>query len=118
VPDALLNRRRKGFLSRTPVASVAKESAALAAGGQPMLSAQFGIIDARALALTLDRVRSGQDIPIAGLLRMLRLEYWLRHLQGWNFLPRSSSASDKCAQVRAGELPRLPFAGTQEGATK
>jgi asparagine synthase (glutamine-hydrolysing) len=78
VPDDILNRRRKAFLSRPPLTGLSTEGAEMS-GGQAH-SASLGIISPRDFSETLERARRGQEASTAVLIRALRLEFWLRHL--------------------------------------
>jgi asparagine synthase (glutamine-hydrolysing) len=84
VPDEILNRKRKAFVVRGPMARVSVEWRALLAITEDMVSESLGIVNSEALADALRRARSGEEIPIVPLMRTLRTERWLRHLQECN----------------------------------
>ena len=80
VPDAVLNRRRKAYVARAPLASFSKQSAALDQLSTDMISALFGIVDLRAFADVIERAEGGQMVCTVNLIRTLHLESWLRAL--------------------------------------
>jgi asparagine synthase (glutamine-hydrolysing) len=80
VPDELLNRRRKAFVARSPMAGISKEWNSLAGVTQHMLSSSLRIVDPSAFSETLRKARQGQEVPIVILMRTLGIEFWLRHL--------------------------------------
>jgi asparagine synthase (glutamine-hydrolysing) len=97
VPDEVLNRKRKAFVARGPMAAVSSAWSTLARLTQDMVSSSLGIIDAKLFVQALEKARSGLDIPIVPILRTAEIEFWLRHqihlrvLDGG--LPLSSKAS-------------------------
>lgn len=80
VPDEILNRNRKAFVSRTPIAAIRNDFASLIALGNHMIAASLGIVDANAFCESVRRSRNGEQIPIGGMLRSFGLELWLRAL--------------------------------------
>jgi asparagine synthase (glutamine-hydrolysing) len=81
VPDEVLNRKRKAFATRGPLATLATEWTTLLQRSQPTATASLGIIDQEALSQVLQSAGSGQEIPVSLLARTLALEWWLRELQ-------------------------------------
>lgn len=81
VPDEVLNRRRKAFATRGPLATLATEWTTLLQCSQSTATASLGIIDQEVLSQVLQSARSGQEIPVSLLARALALEWWLRELQ-------------------------------------
>jgi asparagine synthase (glutamine-hydrolysing) len=81
VPEALLNRRRKAFVARSPRVTIANQWASLVAMSREMVSASLGLVDSRAFSLALERARCGKHVAIIPLLRTLELESWLRSLR-------------------------------------
>ena len=81
VPDEVLNRKRKAFVVRAPIAAVPTEWASLAELGQNMIASSLGIIDPRIFLETLQETRRGHEVPMVPLMRTLGIENWLRRLQ-------------------------------------
>jgi asparagine synthase (glutamine-hydrolysing) len=86
VPGDLLNRKRKAFVTRTPATLVAARFTRLIEASGVLVSSKLGIIDAQAFCREAERARSGQDVPIVGLMRALQIEFWLRALAGRGLL--------------------------------
>jgi asparagine synthase (glutamine-hydrolysing) len=97
VPDGILNRKRKAFVARAPLAAVLAELPALVELSQSMVSSSLGIVDARRLSEAFESAGRGQQIPIVPLLRTLGAELWLRHLTDLGILkgcsPRAGAAA-------------------------
>jgi hypothetical protein len=82
VPDEVLNRRRKAFVARAPMAAIAAEYVGLARMGGHMASGVLGIVSPACFSETLQKARSGREVPIVPLLRTLQVEFWLENV--WN----------------------------------
>ena len=80
VPDEILNRRRKAFVVRSPLAAISSEWMALAENSQSMATSSLGIVDSRRFQEALDQARHGQAPQIVTLLRTIGIEAWLRGL--------------------------------------
>jgi asparagine synthase (glutamine-hydrolysing) len=81
VPEEILDRRRKAYVSRAPMTAFSLERECLEELGRGMIAASLGIVDVRSFSETLQKARSGQEVPIIPLLRTIELEIWLRSLQ-------------------------------------
>jgi len=80
VPDALLNRRRKGFVPQVPKTDSWKEWNCFAGADEHMVSSSVGIINRGRFEEALETARETRDVP-SGILRdTVTLESWLRHL--------------------------------------
>jgi asparagine synthase (glutamine-hydrolysing) len=86
VPDELLNRKRKAFVARAPMASISKEWNGLAKLTQQMVSSSLGVIDADRFLAALKGVRHGQEVPLVTLMRGLSVESWLVSLSNRGIL--------------------------------
>jgi asparagine synthase (glutamine-hydrolysing) len=86
VPDEVLNRKRKAYVSRTPVRIVARECASLFETNAQMLSESWGIINAQALFDAVQKARESQEFPIVHLMRTFSFERWLRNITACNVL--------------------------------
>ncbi|MGA9883512.1 MAG: asparagine synthase-related protein [Candidatus Acidiferrales bacterium] len=80
VPDEVLNRRRKAFVVRAPIAALSAQRQTLTSLTANMISASMGIVDEGALLRMIERGIHGQEVPMVPLLRTMRLELWLRAL--------------------------------------
>jgi len=80
VPDELLNRKRKAFVSRGPRVGIAAEWPHLLELGQKMLTSSLGIADSTRFVEALQKTRQGADVPIIPLMRTIGIELWLRNL--------------------------------------
>ena len=83
VPDEILNRKRKGFISRGPIVAIQQELNLLLLETNRMVSTELGIVDNHKFQQHLRRAAEGQDQPVVPLLRTLLLEAWLRHISRW-----------------------------------
>jgi asparagine synthase (glutamine-hydrolysing) len=80
VPNELLNRKRKAFVTRGPRLGIAAEWPHLLELSQHMLMSSLGITDSMRFAEALQKIRQGADVPIVPLMRTLDMELWLRSL--------------------------------------
>lgn len=95
VPTEILARRRKAFLSRTPMIALAREAARPNRSLSCALGASLGIVNGQSFSQALDQARCGRNVEALSLLRVLALEHWLQHLEERSLLrfpvPPSSS---------------------------
>lgn len=82
VPDEILHRKTKAFVTRSPMVAISNYCGDFAEMTQNMLTSSLGIVDADRLSDTLKRVRRGEEVPLVTLMRLLRLEGWLKDLRG------------------------------------
>jgi asparagine synthase (glutamine-hydrolysing) len=80
VPEELLNRNRKAYVARAPMAAISNEYASLVELGQHMVCGSIGIVDPRSFSELLLRAKHGHAIPMVPLMRTLGVELWLRNL--------------------------------------
>ena len=78
VPDELLNRKRKAFVAPSPTAAVSRNWERLIDTTREMTIVAIAIVDAEAFRDVLRSTHRGQPVPIAGLMRTMILEAWLR----------------------------------------
>jgi asparagine synthase (glutamine-hydrolysing) len=98
VPDQILDRKRKGFLARAPVAALQAELGRLLLETNTMLAGDLHIVEQSRFQRSLRRAAEGQAVPVIPILRTLLVEAWLRHLSEW---------TQCCA------LPLFPFASIE-----
>jgi asparagine synthase (glutamine-hydrolysing) len=80
VPDEILNRRRKAFVSRRPIVEIAKHWAGLAETARSMHCLSLGIIDERSFREEVLRAGNGQSTHAVTLLRLFSVEAWLKQM--------------------------------------
>jgi asparagine synthase (glutamine-hydrolysing) len=80
VPEKVLNRRRKAFITKGPLEAISSESAKLVEMSRQMLTASLGIVDPEIFSEVPIRAAQGQEIPIVSYLRTVYTEFWLRDL--------------------------------------
>jgi asparagine synthase (glutamine-hydrolysing) len=110
VPAELLNRRRKAFVARGPMAAISTAWTRLVEISQDMISGSLGIVDPRGFAEALQKTRHGKETPVVTLMRTLVIELWLCHLRDQGILPgsRSTSGEDSCTLKQVG-FSRIRF---------
>ena len=107
VPDEILDRKRKSFVSTKHIRTLQREWPALVALGEDMQCVRLGFVDVAAFQRVLAAIREGREIPIVPFLRTIALENWLRHAERWGHLrlpPRetiSASAVEQSLQNKA-----------------
>jgi asparagine synthase (glutamine-hydrolysing) len=75
VPDEVLNRRRKAFVSRAPMEALTCEPIDLA-----LLGHSLRVVDPACLNDCMQAALQGREIPMTTALRTVILERWLRHV--------------------------------------
>ena len=75
VPDEVLNRRRKAFVSRAPMEALTCKTIDLA-----LLGHSLRVVDAACLNDCMQAALQGREIPMTTALRTVILERWLRHV--------------------------------------
>ena len=83
VPDEILNRKRKAFVSRRPITALSDEWPQSLGGNDRMVSASLGIVDLARFRESLLRVRQETHPPVVQLIRTFEIEHWLRDWQQW-----------------------------------
>jgi asparagine synthase (glutamine-hydrolysing) len=103
VPDEILNRRRKAFVTRSGMVAILTDWANLKDVSEQMMSASLGIIDPHSFSESLRKARDGMVVPTITLLRILSLESWLRTLQKEQVLGGHASTFDQTASSARSE---------------
>ena len=80
VPDELLNRKRKAYVARSPLALISAEWTHLTEMTRHMASSSIGIVEANRFLEALQRARHGQEVPTVTVMRTLGMEFWLKNL--------------------------------------
>jgi asparagine synthase (glutamine-hydrolysing) len=82
VPEELLHRRRKAFLSRAPLAAVGRGWSDLEAMSRDMRSVSLGLVDKKRFSEALAMARQGQLLFTVAFWRTVAVEAWLRNAGG------------------------------------
>lgn len=114
VPDAVLNRPRKAFISAAPIRRAEQHLRTLAASGS-IASEEAGIADAAKYRSALHAACAGSDIPLIPLMRTMALEQWFASLSRCGMLRARliGSSSRRSTDQRGGSRDPEP-AGTGE----
>jgi asparagine synthase (glutamine-hydrolysing) len=83
VPEEILNRKRKAFIARAPVAALRTELDSILRETNHMFTSDLGIVDKNKFRQSLKRAADGETTPVVPLLRTLLVEAWLRHISTW-----------------------------------
>ena len=81
VPDDLLNRKRKAYVARGPIADISAHWTGYADLAQHMISDNLGIVETNAFVAGLQKARHGKEVPVVALMRTLSIEIWLKNLR-------------------------------------
>jgi asparagine synthase (glutamine-hydrolysing) len=109
VPPEVLNRKRKAFVVRAPMAAISEDSAKLTEISQNMVSGSLGIIEPRQFREAIQNALRGIEVPVVILLRTLSLELWLRAitrrgiLRGFGSTGQPSRFPENAEQILAGQ---------------
>jgi asparagine synthase (glutamine-hydrolysing) len=79
VPDEILNRKRKAFVTRSPMTRILKERSRLLEMEQHMLVSSLNLLHRQAFRFALDEICQGKETNIVAVMRIIALEYWLRN---------------------------------------
>lgn len=86
VPEEILNRKRKAFVSRAPIAAIEKQYSIHSSGWTGMMSDSLGFVDPERFRKELEMVHRNRALPSISLLRTLGIEEWLERLREHGFL--------------------------------
>ncbi len=95
VPDEILNRKTKAFVSRSPMVAISNDWAHFAGMTQNMLSSALGIVDSERISEALQKVRRGEEVPIITLKRTLSVEGWLKDLRALGIINLDTNLKPK-----------------------
>ena len=80
VPSDILERKRKAFVSRSPVKSIANLEGNFVEMSHHVRGVFPGILNARALCETMRKARQGHEVPLRSLMRTLGFQLWLKEI--------------------------------------
>ena len=86
VPDEILNRKTKGFVSRSPLVAISKDWISFVEMTQHMVTSSLGLVDSERISDVLQKARHGEEVRVIPLMRTIHLEGWLRSLLEINIL--------------------------------
>ena len=86
VPDELLNRKRKAYVARAPMAAISAEWSHVTDLTQHMVCSLLDIVDAEKFLEALQMARHGQEVPTVTVIHTLSIECWLRGLSNRGIL--------------------------------
>jgi asparagine synthase (glutamine-hydrolysing) len=81
VPEAILERRRKAYVSRGPLITLGENLARMFAQRSTMLTGNVGWLNPDRLVRITQNAHQGKEVPILPILRTLMTEFWLRALE-------------------------------------
>jgi asparagine synthase (glutamine-hydrolysing) len=109
VPTEILNRKRKAYVARGPLAAIASAWPRLEELSKSMISASFGIVKPLIFLQSLKAATHGQQDQLLPLMRTLNLELWLRDLTDRRILNdakvRGSSQVTQSAAAHCSSVP-------------
>jgi asparagine synthase (glutamine-hydrolysing) len=91
VPETVLQRKRKAFAARGPLAAISADWANLSEINAHLVTSHLGIVDAGAFAGVMQKARQGIEVPMVTLLRTLNIEFWLRSMIERNVIDGTSN---------------------------
>lgn len=94
VPNEVLNRKRKAYVARTPLAALSAQYASLVEMGQEMVTSALDIADSATLREALQRARDGRESRIVQLIRTIEVEAWLRQMTARNVFSVATSSHE------------------------
>jgi asparagine synthase (glutamine-hydrolysing) len=95
VPDEILNRKTKAFVTRAPMIAISSNWAHFAEMTQNMLSNSLGIVDSKCISEVLQKVRRGEEVPMIVLRRTFLLEGWLKDLRALEIIDMDATFNVK-----------------------
>lgn len=91
VPDVILQRRRKAYVTRSPIALAAKQYRELFRASADLVTCDLRIVRRETFLENLRAAAEGRGIPVIPLMRTAALEYWLRALDNRGLLRRAEA---------------------------
>ncbi len=106
VPDEILQRKRKAYVSRGPLVGIDTQWSKCLALTREMRSGALGIVDSLKFLDALEKARHGMETPIVTLMRTFAMEFWLRAIEKQGIL--SSAMLDQEAQYSVFDAREAP----------
>jgi asparagine synthase (glutamine-hydrolysing) len=90
VPPEVLERKRKAFVSRSPLAAIGAHWAEFAGLTHSTAETCHGILDAGLFRDTMEKACRGQEVSLPTALRTLGIQAWLLGMGGWQVCEREA----------------------------
>lgn len=81
VPDEILNRRRKAYASRAPLATISEDWAHLEQMSRVLICSELGIMNQQKFEEAITAARRGHEVLVVLLMRTIAIETWLRSMR-------------------------------------
>jgi asparagine synthase (glutamine-hydrolysing) len=95
VPEEILNRKRKAYIARSPLAAISADWTRYSELTRHMASGSLGVVDTKKFLQALQKAFRGQAVSTVAILRTLGIERWLRCTTLQNVIePPGHSLSD------------------------
>ena len=108
VPEQILQRRRKAYVSRSPIKAMQELWPIMRDMFQPSLCGVRGIIDDAAFVAAMERALCGEIDWLSGLITTVKLEQWLRCMADRNGIFRPDDRFTHCPAAFRGTGPSVP----------
>jgi len=103
VPHEILNRKRKAFISRGPLAALSADLERYLDNSGSMICSSQGIVNPDAFSAALREACSGGEVPLISILRTLSLERWMRHMTDSHFwVPSAETITNRPHSMKRG----------------
>ena len=106
VPDEILSRKRKAFLSRSPVRKIAARCSDALAMGDLLAAAASDIFDRGALERAIERASCGGEVQASALTRTFEILRWTRGLRSHGMLSPGSEAAPQASLGKKRSMAR------------
>jgi len=103
LPREVLERKRKAFVSRSPLKRVIEQGKCFFTIPDAPCTASFGIVDTVSLSHAMHRAQSGHDISVPSLLRTLIIHAWLQDVGRHGVWKARSDLKQFSPQQKGGE---------------
>jgi len=94
VPDEVLNRKRKAFVSRHPRLVISADWAKWVEMTERMATNSIGIVDSTLFREAVGQARDGCEVLIVPLFRTMAVETWVRNLADFSLLHRTQDGAN------------------------
>jgi len=105
IPDEISNRKRKAFLSRSPLKRIQACCSDTASINELLCNAPSDIFDRDALRRVVQNVRQGQEVPASGLIRTFEILVWISGLRSGGMPPPFFGSPKIAWEAKSFETP-------------
>jgi len=99
VPEEILNRKRKAYVSRASMVAISRQYEALVEMSKNMATSSLGMVMPERFIEALRKVQQGQEVPIVPLLRTIGIEQWLADIKKRGMLTVSAPVRGDIATI-------------------